>query len=188
MSWRTAQEIADELGVSASTVANLRKKGLIESIRVGKTRWRYKMPTAVKKITPTQRIEIVDAFTLLEVSILLGVPHSTVKYFIFAAKKLPARRHGNLLYVSVRDLRQFLATREGRTGQKKTHYSDILMNWLRGHLQNKTSSMKLLEAFLAKVVTVPEDRRAAYREKLWQLFDQMNEILQEMETCSQSRQ
>lgn len=183
MPWLTARELSSELHCSIPTITTLRQKRRLTYINIGTIKcpqFRYQIPPH----TPAQLIPEIERIGLLtydEVGSILGINRDTVRQMAKRRKIKTVGTSGNRRTISIAEFRRWLAERDKRSGQTKQSYSPILVEWLKSYLKTREIPVQVLDKLIREAATVPTDKRSGYITKLWNLFDQVNAILREIE-------
>ena len=180
--WLTARELSNELHIPYSRINSLRKQRRITYINIGSPKhseFRYQMPEHVPaKIEPP--IERVGLLTYTEVAEILGCTKMAVSKMFQRKAKVKASV-GNRKMITVAALRELLARKDRRKGQTKKSYSPLLMKWLKAYLAGNTATVQVLDSLIKEAASVTSDKRSGYITRLWDLFDQVQALLGEIE-------
>jgi len=178
--WVKKADLCRELGIGKHVAEKLIAQKKIREIVVSPTLKLYVLP----ELPPIQLdppIERVAFLTLVEVGEILGLKRNGVKAIIHRNQLKTHSGAGQRLYVSIADLRQYLAFRERRKGPGKTQYSPIVIKWLKQYLEKKKVEADILDELIRAASPLQDPERGIYASKLWTLFDQVNALLQEIE-------
>jgi hypothetical protein len=180
--WLTSREICHELRISELVLTKMRKRRKIQFINIGSDKtpaYRYKLPAPSALADPVPQIERQGLFTYQEVAAILGMSQIGVRVAV-SDKRINRVLVGKRGYITMLELRRVLAEREKRTGQAKRGVSNILVGWLREYLASEKTPTQTLQALIDEAVKLPEPERSKYITALWDYFDRVNALLDEI--------
>lgn len=180
----TVKEAAFELRIAGVTVLKLIKTGQLvaQNISTGKTpEYRILDPAPALRAKhnsfPTENFPLITAHDL---SPILGLNHQTIKWHVFKGHLKPYKKgHGTLLLFTPKEIRRFVAEREGRRRQSRYTTSAIIVKWLKAYLEDAKPDGKILDELIQKAVECQEPDRSRIIRELWLIFDRVNVLLDE---------
>jgi len=182
MRWLTATELAIELGVDPGVVQTLYKKGKIKGIGVGQTaRFLDPGPELAREVQG-RRLEYFAMITTREFAEILGIVPSQVRKLAalgqIEASEIRNSGWSHQAFYNVAEVRRVLAEREKRHGPGRKTYSSQLVKWVRGWLATQKTQVQVLDSLIHEVAAkVPDPEKTAMIKELWDLFDQVNDLL-----------
>ena len=180
--WLTREQLALELGIVPLTVERFSRKGLIAALGEGVAR-RYLDPAPeLRDLVSNNLLERFGFITGHELAEVLGVKYSSIRKAVqrrtmHASNKRRSRT--DPYWFDRREVRRILAQRENLSGQRKHRYSRILVRWLRAWLAQQEASGEVLDTLIKRAVRLPDPERSDMVRRLWDLFDQVNNLLLE---------
>lgn len=182
--WLSSREICAELRISPITLSGLRKRRQIQFIKLGQ-QYRYALPEA-SRLAPFPQLERVALLTYQEVAQIVGLSTISVRVAVHD-QRLATIREGRRNYVTILELRRFLAAREKRSGQAKRGVSKIIVAWMKEYLEKDEVPVQVLDRLLLEAAKLPEPGRSEAISRLWQLFDEVNAILRSIRNIPYAR-
>ena len=172
--WLTTREICSELRIRSPRLVTLRKLGKIQYIKLG-TQYRYRLPEP-SRLAPIPQIERIGMLTYDEMAEVLGLSREAVRFAVHVGRMHPIAI-GRRRYFTILELRRILAEREQRTGQGKRGVSKLVVDWARRCVTEDDVPVEVLDGLLKEASKLSDPGRSQAISRLWQLFDEVNEIL-----------
>src|SRR5208282_6335766 len=186
--WLSMAEVQAELRVGPDTVKSLIKRGLLVGINAGEHSigWRILDPSEkLREHLVEPELERFPLLTVKEVAEVLGVAPTTIAGHVFKKNLKPHHgfnRNGANQLFTPKEIRRFLAYREGRKGPGSRSYSKTLVRWLKGYLEEDSRAVaKALDELIAGAVPLPEPERSKYISRIWDAFDTVQDLLREVQ-------
>lgn len=182
--WLKGRELANELGISPCSVNRLRLRRKVPYINLGTAespKYRYQLPNPVET-TGDGDIERAGMLSYKELATILGISCVNVRVCVSHGMYFPVQI-GRRKYFTIKEVKRILALREKRSGQKRQDVSTVLVEWVRNYLAKDEMPVEQLSAMLADAGTLPEPQRSEVITKLWNLFDQVNELLKMLKSA-----
>src|SRR5271155_2623822 len=182
--WLTLVELQSELRVGQKTAKSLIKKGLVVGLNTP-SGWRILDPSEkLREHLVEPELERFPLLTIKEVAEVLGVAPSTIAGHVWNKHLKPHpgfNRNGANQLFAPKEIRRFLAYREGRKGPGNQSYSRTLVRWLKAYLaENSRSVAQELDAVIAEAVPLPEPERSRFISLLWEEFDRIQDLLKQI--------
>lgn len=183
--WLTLREAAIELRTSPGAIKTLVKERQLVAITGKNIRqvsaWRILDPApALRAQLLEPPLENFPVIRPAELAKILGLSSGVIKWHVFMGHIKPMKVNRQLSYFSVKEVRRFLARHERRSGYRKQSYSQVLVDWVKGMLENDMKpNHEVLESLIQQAVSLPEPARSSTIAQLWKHFDEVNALLKE---------
>jgi hypothetical protein len=181
-------EVQAELRVGRTTVNSLIKKGLLVGVNCGEhgLGWRILDPSEkLREHLVEPELERFPLIAVRELSEVLGLSPATIRGHVWEKHLKPLHgynKNGSTMLFSPKEIRKFLAYREGRRGQGSRSYSRTLVRWLKAYLEeNSRAVAKELDKVIAEAVPLAEPERSKYISLIWDQFDRVQDLLMEVQ-------
>jgi hypothetical protein len=183
--WITLDELQAELRVGLQTAKSLIERGLVVGLNTP-SGWRILDPSEkLREHLVEPELERFPLLTIKEVAEVLGLAPATVAGHVWNKRLKPHpgfNRNGANQLFTPKEIRRFLAYREGRKGPGNRSYSRTLVRWLKAYLaENSRSVAQELDAVIAEAVPLPEPERSKYISLLWEQFDRLQDLLKQVQ-------
>lgn len=178
----SVKETAVELGISPPAVVRLLKKKLLVGFQVNNI-WRILDPAVeLRRQLREPKLHDVAVVTRQELSVITGLSQGVLRWHAHEGNlkgTLTGKGNRGLVVHSVRQIRDFLAYHDHRRGRDKHSYSSIIVDWLKRYLDELKPNGEIIDRLVKEAVVLPEPARSQMVFKLWNLFDQVNDLLKE---------
>lgn len=177
----SVQETALELGIGEIQVKRLLEQKVLVGFRMpdrGRT-WRILDPApALRRQLKEPRLIDVCIITRAELAEITGLSIDLLKWHCRDGN-LKGSINSGLMMHSVRQVRDFIAYYDDRKGRSKHSYNSIIVDWLKRYLDEAKPNGEIIDRLIREAVVMPEPARSQLVFKLWNLFDQVNDLLKE---------
>lgn len=182
--WLTLKEAALELRVTTAQISRMMAAGQLQYMKIGGNEAiRILDPApALKQSVHEPRLERFPLITAQELAKVLGISHEVIKWHCFKGNlRSTTGGKGKLALYSPKEVRRFIAVREGRRRQSKFSYSDVVVKWLTGFIADCTRPNAEIVSELIRdtVALLPEPQRSQEVAKLWAAVELVNRIIKD---------
>lgn len=182
--WLTVKEAAIELRVTTEQIKRMMGSGQLQYMRIGvKGEIRILDPApALRQSIHEPRLDRFPLITAADLASVLGVSREVITWHVFKGHiKSQTKGRTQLILFTPKDVRRFIADREGRKRQSRYTYSATIVEWLKNYIADEMKPNGEIVSALIRdsLVLLPEPERSQAIAKVYGCVELVQKLIRD---------